>query len=128
MSHVPIVHALRALADALLLVAPRSPRRVEAIRRAANQLESSGPSNSFHADLVRMALEDARDALATGSPRSRWRMQAYADKVEQFSDAVIAIDPRSPLQHQGERVERALEAAVETIQVAVGTGAVVGSP
>lgn len=118
--HHEIVVALRALADALALVAPKRTDLVTSIRSTADQLESSPTSSLEHADLVRIALDAARTIFARGEPHSRWQMGPYARAVTAFTEAETSIDPDRPLLEQHAQVVTAFDGAVSVLELAAG--------
>lgn len=120
LDHHRIVVALRALADALAVVAPKRADLVASIRNTADQLESSPKSSLEHADLVRIALDAARTIFAQGEPYSRWQMGPYARAVTAFTDAETSIDPERPLAEQHAQVVTAFDGAVSVLELAAG--------
>ena len=118
--HARVVTALRALADALALVAPERMDLVASVRANADKLERSPEGALGHADLVRIALDDARNVFAHGSPHSRWQIGPYARAVSAYTDAVTSIDPNRPLLEQHDQVVTAFEDAVSALELAAG--------
>jgi hypothetical protein len=120
LDHHGIVVALRALADALALVAPKRTDLVSSIRSTADRLERSPKSSLEHADLVRIALDAARTIVAQGEPYSRWQMGPYARAVTAFTEAESSIDPDRPLAEQHAQVVTAFDGAVSVVELAAG--------
>lgn len=120
LDHANVVSALHALADAVETIAVKRPEHVAAIRVSAERLESSPPSSTVHADLVRRALTDAYVALASASPRDRLELSEYLAAVQMLPRATSAIDPDRGLLEQYPQVAAALQAAQAAIEVALG--------
>jgi hypothetical protein len=120
LDHHRVVAALRALADALALVAPPRADLVASVRSDADRLASSPESSLGHADLLRIALDATRTIFAQGQPHSRWQLGPYARAVTAFTEAATSVDPDRPLLEQHAQVVAAFDAAVSVLELAVG--------
>ncbi len=119
-SHAGVVEALRALADAGARLAPGQLEAIEAIRRAADELERSPPISLRHADYTRYGLDAAVDLLASASPLDPMNLEEYLALVRELRHEVEVIDPDVPLLAQHRAVARAFRTAARAMYVAHG--------
>lgn len=121
--HRPVVHALRALADAIEVLVPRATVDIVAIRRAADQLELSVPTSTMHADYVRFALDAAVRATAAVPPHAPTSPAEYHRALQQLIVAVEAVDEDTGLLSQHDAVSDAFAAVNRTLHAALGAPA-----
>lgn len=116
--HTQLVRVLRALADVLALMERPQTAEIDAIRRAADDLEDSPADSRWHTDYARYALEATRGALSAIQLRDDQPFVRYRALVGVFSEQLDTIDQQEPLQHQHAKVAGALRTATEALLVA----------
>jgi hypothetical protein len=123
--HARLVAAMRALANALFVVAGGAEhvavlgehRRV--MLAEIDVLEDTSPDAPDQASRVRTLLDRAALAITGGSARAGVR-PAYNLAAAQVAEAVRQIDPMEPLDAQHPHVTVALQRATDALHVALG--------
>ncbi|CAN5818229.1 hypothetical protein BH11MYX3_BH11MYX3_39240 [soil metagenome] len=112
---------MRALADALEVVAPRSHNEILRIRVMSNTLERSQSTASAHADFVKIGLFAAANALAAIPPAGRADRACFRTALTAMTDATARINPDGTLRDQYPDVRAALRASVAVVYAAIPT-------
>jgi hypothetical protein len=116
--HTQLIRTLRALADVLALMERPQTAEIDAIRRAADDLEDSPGDSDWHTDYARYALEATRGALSALQLRDDQPFVRYRALVGTFSEQLDTIDQQVPLQRQQAKVAGALRTAADALLVA----------
>jgi hypothetical protein len=117
--HVRVLHAMRALADALEVIAPARKNEILRIRVMSNALERSKSTASAHADFVKIGLFAAANALAALPAQARADRICYRNALTAMTDAAARINPDGTLRDQYPDVRAALRASVAVVYAAI---------
>ena len=120
LGHRRLIVALRELTDALAVIVPHRAADIDAVRRAANELENSPRLSSMHTDQTLYGLRAALAALLGATPIDPADALTYRATVEALATELDAIDPDRPLLRQHDAIVEGFRTATRSLYVLVG--------
>jgi hypothetical protein len=120
LDHAQIIAALRELATALEVRAPARSADIDAMRRAADELERSPIRSLQHANYTRFGLEAALRVFSAITPYRGRGFDEYNEVMVRLRRQLDRIDPETPLMQQHEAVARVFATAVQALNLAYG--------
>ena len=123
--HVALLGAMRALRDALEVIAPSRTAELARVRTMTQALERAGGNSDARADFVRIGLVSAWHALAAIAPHHRGS-RCYRTGLDALVEASSQIAPERRIAAQYRHVRAALHGASAAVLATEASGTVAG--